>query len=605
MGRSGALTVRRAEARLRPSTNTVSTLAGERTAPRPAACAARADAWAGAAAWVLPGLVLLLPFEPRRPALTLGPLTVTPLELAAALALLALACTGAAQLRALVRRPPLPLLAVALYALVHLASAAVAVPGYRWLALKFAARMVAMAAFAFAVAASPPAARRRALLALAATALAIGAAAALEGAGLRALDPVLDRFREMPFNVAGSRRATAFSEYPNLAAGFLLYGLQAVAGLALAAVHPLRWCLPATFALSLGLLYTYSRGALVAAAVGLLALAVLLARDGLRRARVPLAALVTVCLTAAGFAWGGEIFRLRLGAEGTEAFYAAAYQPSESSLRLRPGERRTTTVRVTNLGRKTWAVGEAFHLSYHWYDQERVQLEDGGRTRLPRDLARGDSATLAAEVRAPQKEGRYLLVWDMVHEHTTWFSGQGVAPAVVPTVVSAEPQPAPAPPAGPPAVVPEVAWRPGRAELWRLAVDMWKERPLLGVGSDNFRWLHGPRAGRPMWDSRVFANSLYLEAAATTGTLGLAALVAALAAALAWSARRVRSAARLEDAALAAAVFAGLAALAAHGLVDYLLAFTGHYLMLGLLVGLASAPEGAPGQPRPEAMAAR
>jgi hypothetical protein len=253
-------------------------------------------------------------------------------------------------------------------------------------------------------------------------------------------------------------------------------------------------------------------------------------------------------------------------------------------------------VRVTNLGRKTWAVDEAFHLSYHWYDQERVKLEEGGRTRLPRDLARGDSATLAAEVRAPQKEGRYLLVWDMVHEHTTWFSGQGVAPAVVPAVVSVAPAPAPA--AGPPEVIPEVAWRPGRWELWRLALDMWKERPLLGVGSDNFRWLHGPRAGRPLWDSRVFANSLYLEAAATTGTLGLLALVSTLAAALAWSARRVRSAACLADAATAGVVFAALAALAAHGVVDYVQAFTGHYLMFGLLVGLASAPDPAPGDAR-------
>lgn len=575
----------------------MSTLAGEGTAPRPAACAAQADAWTEAPAWLLAGLVVLLPFEPRRPALVLGPLTLTPLEVAAGLAVLALAWSGAGRLRRLLRHPPLPLLALALFAAVHLAAAAAA-PAHPWLALKFAVRMVAMAAFAFAVAAAPPRARRPALLALVATALVIGAAAVLEGTGLRALDPLLDHFREMPFNVAGSRRATAFSEYPNLAAGFLLYGLQAAAGLALAAAHPLRWVVPASFALSLGLLYTYSRGALVAAALGLLALAVLLGWRGLRRARVPLMALLTLSLTAAGFAWGGEIFRLRLGAEGTDAFYAAAYQPAESTLRLRPGERRTTSVRVTNLGLKTWSVGEAFHLSYHWYDQERVQLEEGGRTRLPRDLARGDSATLAAEVRAPQKEGRYLLVWDMVHEHTTWFSGQGVAPAVVTAVVSAASQPAPPPAAGPPEVVPEVAWRPGRWELWRLALDMWRERPLLGVGSDNFRWLHGPRAGRPLWDSRVFANSLYLEAAATTGTLGLAALLATLGSALLWSARRVRAAHHLEDAALGAAVFAGLGALAAHGLVDYLLAFTGHYLMFGLLVGLASAPDPAPGEPR-------
>jgi O-antigen ligase len=122
---------------------------------------------------------------------------------------------------------------------------------------------------------------------------------------------------------------------------------------------------------------------------------------------------------------------------------------------------------------------------------------------------------------------------------------------------------------------------------------MWKERPLLGVGSDNFRWLHGPRAGQPLWDSRVFANNLYLEVAATTGSLGLLALAATLGAALVASARRVLRAPSVQAAAVPAAIFAGLAAVAAHGMVDYLLAFTGHYLVFGLLVGLAAGEAGS------------
>ncbi|HEX6739839.1 MAG TPA: O-antigen ligase family protein, partial [Vicinamibacteria bacterium] len=387
-------------------------------------------------------------------------------------------------------------------------------------------------------------------------------------------------------------RATAFTEYPNLAAAFILYGLQALTGLALAARHAWRLLLPGALLFALGLLFTYSRGALVATAVGLLALAALLlwARRA-RPARLPLAAAAVLGATAASFAWGGEIFRLRLGSEGTEAFYAVRYQLADTSLRLAPGERRVVKVQVTNLGQKTWAIDEAFHLSYHWYDQQRVKLEEGGRTRLPRDLAHGESALLLAEVRAPRQEGQYLLVWDMVHEHTTWFTGQGVAPAVVPTVVSGSPQPAPPPPAE--AVVPDVAWRPGRWELWRLARDMWRERPLLGVGPDNFRWLHGPRAGQALWDSRVFANNLYLEAAATTGTLGLLALLAALGTALVAAARRILAAADLQELAAPAALFAALAAVAAHGMVDYLLAFTGHYLVLGLLVGLAAGGTGS------------
>jgi hypothetical protein len=81
--------------------------------------------------------------------------------------------------------------------------------------------------------------------------------------------------------------------------------------------------------------------------------------------------------------------------------------------------------------------------------------------------------------------------------------------------------------------------------------------------------------------------------AATTGSLGLLALAATLGAALAASARRVLRAPGVQEAVVPAAIFAGLAAVAAHGMVDYLLAFTGHYLVLGLLVGLAAGEAGS------------
>src|SRR5262249_28731559 len=155
---------------------------------------------------------------------------------------------------------------------------------------------------------------------------------------------------------------------------------------------------------------------------------------------------------------------------------------------------------------------------YHWYDVERRITMDGGRTPLGRTIAPGDRAVLSAEVRAPGRPGAYLLVWDMVQEHTSWFSGQGVRPAVVPVTVGA----GSAPLAGgtPPPNTSSVAWRPGRGELWSLAVAMWRAHPVLGVGPDRFRHLYGPWAGRPWWDDRVYANSLVLELAATTGTLG-------------------------------------------------------------------------------------
>jgi hypothetical protein len=543
------------------------------------------EARAALQAILLAGLVCLLPFEPRRPALPFFGLELTLLESAAALLALPLAWLGRRRLAELARRPPLPLVCITLYAAAHLLSAALA-PANGALAGKFALRMAAMAAYAW-LAAAVPAGHRVALGALAATACAIAAAAVGEALGLRALDPLLDHFREMPFNVAGARRATAFSEYPNLAAGFLMCGLLAGVGV-LAGRGTWRF-LAAPFAVLLGagLLFTYSRGAFVATLVGLVVLAAVVVLRPPRGRVVPaLSALGALAVCATSFACAGEVFRLRLGGEGTGGWYLAEYAPEETPLRLGAGELRTTPVRVANTGRKTWTRAEAFHLSYHWWDRERQVLADGERTLLPRDLAPGDSAVLPAFVRAPAQPGQYLLVWDMVHEHTTWFSGQGVAPRTVSVVVGPAGSPgAPVPASS--AGAPAVGWQPGRAELWRLALGMWRERPLVGVGADNFRWLYGPRAGHAFWDTRVFANNLYLEAAATTGTLGLLALLATLGTAV-FAAGRVAWG-RPHLVPVAAALCGLLAAVAAHGMVDYLLASTGHYLLLAVAVGLAAS----------------
>jgi O-antigen ligase len=173
----------------------------------------------------------------------------------------------------------------------------------------------------------------------------------------------------------------------------------------------------------------------------------------------------------------------------------------------------------------------------------------------------------------------------MVQEETTWFSGQGVRPAVVPVQVGSAAAPREA---GGRVPEPEaVAWTPTRRELWGIALGMWRERPLLGFGPDSFRRLHGARAGQAHWDTRVYANNLLLEAAATTGAAGLLTLAGALVAAGLRAFRR--AAAGGDDAGLAATLLALVAAVAAHGVFDYLLAFTGHYLLLGLIVGAISA----------------
>ena len=539
----------------------------------------------------LPAVMALVPFEPRRPTLPLGPFHVTVLEGAALIALVAMfTFEGASHADGTRRRRPgLPALLLAAFAGVELLSAITSDDPAG--SMKFALRMACMAAFAAGVARSDPGARGRALAGLALGGLVAAALATAEGVGWRALDPLLAAFREMPFNVAGVRRATAGSEYPNLGSTGIAYGLlAAVAWAGARRWGPLR-TIPLALPYALGLLYTYSRGAVVALAVALtVAAAVLAAADGAqasakgRAILAPAVALGVLAVVGGAFAFGGEVFQLRLASEGVGDWYGARYEPEAAALSLAPGGATTTAVRVTNTGRKAWTREGQFHLSYHWYDVERRLAMDGGRTALPRTLDSGQSVVLMPEVRAPRTSGEYLLLWDMVQEHTSWFSGQGVRPAVVRVTVG-DPPPAVRAVSAPPLPA-GLAWRPGRGELWTLAGRMWRAHPLLGVGPDRFRHLYGPWAGQTWWDDRVYANNLFLEVAATAGTIAAALLAATLIVGLgrAWGARTDEEA--LAEAAAAASL---LAFVAVHGVVDYVLAFTGHYLVLGFAVGTASA----------------
>ena len=73
-------------------------------------------------------------------------------------------------------------------------------------------------------------------------------------------------------------------------------------------------------------------------------------------------------------------------------------------------------------------------------------------------------------------------------------------------------------------------WGNGRAELWSVAWDMARDRPLLGTGAGTYEqhWLRD----RPFESDARDAHSLYLETLAELGPLGLALLAAALGAPL-------------------------------------------------------------------------
>ena len=367
---------------------------------------------------VLPALVFLLPFEPRRPVLHLLGFQVTVLEAAAGALGAALLWSVRRRVPALLRRPPLPLALLALYAAAHLLSVVFA-PAHRDLAAKFALRMVAMAGLGLAVAAAPPEARRRALVALVAPRWRWRSWPRAEGAGLRGLDPFLGPFREMPFNIGGSRRASGGLGVPQPrgrvpdggdARGVRAWPPGGAGRRRRSCPWPSssRWrsCSPTRAARSWPPASRWRRWRRRAGGDA-----------GRARAGGP-------GRPARRFApaspWSGEVYRLRLGAEGAGLLVRRAVRArGERRSRSGPREVRTTSVRVTNTGRMTWTAGGVFHLSYHWYDTGGRKLEDGRRTLLPRDVAPGEAVRAAR--RAPGATPRKAATsWPGTWSRSTW-----------------------------------------------------------------------------------------------------------------------------------------------------------------------------------------
>jgi tRNA (mo5U34)-methyltransferase len=98
----------------------------------------------------------------------------------------------------------------------------------------------------------------------------------------------------------------------------------------------------------------------------------------------------------------------------------------------RSGDELAFRIRVTNSGRTRWpATGEPdmkgiVRLGAHLLrnDEEEVNW-DYSRTNLPRDLGPGETAELDFVSRAPDQPGSYIIEFDLVAEHVTWFEDFG------------------------------------------------------------------------------------------------------------------------------------------------------------------------------------
>jgi hypothetical protein len=298
-----------------------------------------------------------------------------------------------------------------------------------------------------------------------------------------------------------------------------------------------------------------------------------------------LAALAVILVALVMVSRSPQMLVTRMSNELSQDWYGAAYDVPET-LTLQPGSFTDVPVALSNRGWLTWQSSQipTFALSYHWLsaDTEEVVLYDGLRTPFPQPIEPGDDIELHARVRAPGYPGTYLLIWDVVQEHRTWLSLEGVLPGRTIAKVEGEAVTPPLPARG---RMPTGTMRMPRLVLWDTALDISREHPVLGIGPDNYRLVYGPRLGLATWDTRVHTNNMYLEILVGAGVAGLAALLWLLFAGGRSTVALIATATR-ESITFIAATTAACLAIAAHGMVDSFLTFTSTYVMFALAAGL-------------------
>jgi hypothetical protein len=545
--------------------------------------------------WGLPASVMLAvavsPFERAVPGSIAG-FTLTTAEIAIVIALAA----GAA---AWFRRPAsfdwrtaitLPLAALVACALI----AAVLAPEFRGHAVRVVGRLTA-AALLFVLVANvgrTDRVARRIVAALLTSAAIVGAIAILELAQFPWVLAALKAFRPGFHVVGGQLRATATLSYPTITSMFL----EVAFALGLIWLASSRLAFAALVLTGAGVIATFTRSGLITLTLSLAFYGGVLFmrrnRWGEDHSRLAMLAAVLVALVL--LSRSPQMLVARMSVEGSQDWYGASYDVPRR-LTLAPDSFNDVEVWLTNQGRLTWqsTTPPPFALSYHWLnvDTEDVVIFDGLRTPFAQPVEPGDGVTMKARVRAPGYPGSYVLVWDVVQEHRTWLSLEGVLPARSLVSVEGAAVGAPLPSRG---RLPAGVMRMPRSVLWQTAFSIAVEHPLSGIGPDNFRHTYGRYLGLAAWDERVHANNSYVEVLAGMGAIGVGALLWLMVAATRAGGRVLRTAsdARLP---IVAAAAAACAAIATHALVDSFLTFTPTYTVFAVAAGLLFSPQASTG----------
>jgi hypothetical protein len=521
-----------------------------------------------------------------------GGFTLTTVEVAMLASLAAGMWMVATRRPAAVAWLPVVLPGLALVAIVIVA--ALAAPLERGNALRFAGRIAAAASMAFVVAQVVDTEARARVVVRTFLVVAVGVAvvAVLESAQVPWVMHALTVFRPGFHVVGGQLRATSTLFYPTIASMYLELAFACGLWLLFSDRRRERMNTIVVFGslvtIGAGIAATFTRAGLFAMAAALAIVGgVRIARLGFADAAIGrLVALAALIVTVVLALHSPELLLSRISSEGSQAWYGARYEVPVT-LELHTGHTHQIPITLTNTGSLTWDSTRqpAYAVSYHWLraGSEAVVQFDGQRTPFVAPVAPGATVTMPVFVTAPGQPGAYTLVWDVVLESRAWLSTEGVPPAR--TLVHVEGEPS--------SVVkttmtrlPQTIARPGRLALWSAAMRITRERPLLGIGPDNYRHVYGRYLGLERFDDRVHANNMYLEILAGAGLLGLAALVWLLGA---WGLALLRRCRDVPREALmpAAAALAAWLMIAGHGLVDSFLSFTTTYLSFAIVLGLS------------------
>ena len=535
-------------------------------------------------------LVLAAPFETLNPILRLPGQSVSSVE-AVLLAVLAACAFTLARSATWPAVPVMPAAAWTAFVAATLVSAIFA-PGFRTNALHMTARFALAAAVwgVTVIGAESERDRRRIVLAIVISGVVVAALVLADFLDLPGTNWLLARFRTGVAVVGAQVRATGPFQYPTIASMYLEIAFAVGAGLLVSLdaerQAPQLVLITALALVAEAIVFTFTRSGLLTVA---LSLAIVGASQWLRqgfgrttRAVCVLALIAAIELLSSRSL---EMLALRLTTEGQGRWFSAVFEvPSRVTLDTRTPI--DIPITVTNTGRATWDsdAAEPIRLSYHWVaeDSDEVIAWEGVRTLFDQPVRPGETVSLTPQVGGPGRPGRFRLMWDIEQEHRLWFSTEPEANLAFSSGVVTGPVRSTQAGVGP-RRIPRMAVRPGRLVLWGAAWRMFRERPLLGIGADNYRLRYGQYSTIKEADPRVHSNSMYFEVLAGTGLLGAAAFL--------WlGAVQARAALEaLRSSPLGVGIAAACAAIAIHGLVDSFMSFSGTYILMAVALGLASA----------------